>query len=287
MDLYREYNRLRKNLLQSARYHNIPVVGLPTARNLGHNVTISDIKQIQTKRESLKVISKTTSKYSAPKVTIGSIPKSKPKSTKTSKPKSPKAPKLKKEKSQKSYANIYKKFGSRYTAVSGTHIVDTSTGMEIASTLDPNADEIVGGYLHELYGKDKYKRSESETNKLYEFEMFKIYLQNKVDMAFADYTSRDYKRRGASLEGLETINALIDKLNKQDLETAFKKFQLYSDEIKNYLDDALYYTTSDSHARALSIITALLDNDDFSKSANEIIANIDNEDYLDSDLMYE
>lgn len=273
MDLYREYNRLRKNLLQSARYHNIPVVGLPTARNLGHNVTISDIKQIQTKRESLKIISKTTSKYSTPKVTIGSIPKSKPKSTKTSKPKSIKTTKTKKEKAPKSYANIYKKFGSRYVAVSGSHIVDTQTGTEIASTLDPNADEVVGLYLHSTYGKDKYKKSEAKN--VYEFELFKIQLQNRIDLAFEDYNSRDYKRRGASLEALETLQTLVNKMNNEDLGKAYLRYKKYSSEIKNYLDDALYYTTSDSHARALMIVTELLDNDDFSKSANKIIAELE------------
>lgn len=286
MDLYREYNRIRRNILRIAKRHGIEISSMPTARQLGRNIKMSDVKTIKSQHQSIKTITAKKPKYK-PISTKISIPKkaenkaekkdvkSKVKTAKTPKPKS-----ITKPKQQKSYSNIYKKFGSRYVAIANNGmIIDIKKGVEIVSPLDENASEIVGKYLHDTYGAEKYKKVSTSISEL---EMFKIYVQNRIDASMADYLSRDYKRRGSSQDGVFTIQAALDKMKNEDLATAKKRFDLYSSEIKNYLDDALWYTSPEGdHDRALAIVCELLSvpledvSFDEVPSAEDIIENID------------
>lgn len=265
MDLYREYNRIRRNILRIAKRHGIEVLSLPTARQLNKKITLSDVKTITSQHQSIKAITAKKPKDTPlTKISSHKIRKRKVEQ-KTKKSKIKKYAKIrtknlnkpKVEKKEKTYAGIYKKFGARYTAVANNGmIIDTRKGIEITSPLEPNADEIVGKYLHDTYGSEKYKKPSSSISEL---EMFKIYIQNRIDASMADYLSRDYKRRGSSQDGVFSVQAALDKMKNEDIATAKKRFDLYSSEIKNYLDDALWYTTADGdHDRALAIVCELL-----------------------------
>ena len=240
---------------------------IPTARQLHKNIEISDIQTIQTQRQSynLKMSIPKTKSISLKSIKVPlSEPSQKVKSQKSIKSKVTKSvekqPKIKKEKKLKSYSNIYKKYGARYTTVTSQgYIIDKKTGTEITTANNPMADEIIGSYLHNMYGGEKYKKEKGSGNPVYEFELFKIYLQGRITAAFDDYNSRDYSRRGGAYNAIKHLQEKVKALSEEDTRAAMIRFEKYGDEIKNYLDVALYYTTIDNdHYRALSIVSELL-----------------------------
>lgn len=290
MDLYHEYNRLRKNLLQSIRRRGLKMPSIPTAKQLNKNIEASDIQSIKTQRQSynLKTSTPKPKSISLKSVNVPSTgPPQKAKSQKSIKSKVTKSiekqPKITKEKKLKSYAKIYKKYGARYTAVTEQgYIIDRQTGTEITTADNPMADEIIGSYLHNMYGGEKYKKPKGTNNPVYEFELFKAYLQERITAAFNDYNSHEYSRRGGAIYAIEHLQDKLDALSEEDTRAAMIRFEKYGDEIKNYLDVALYYTKIDNdHYRALSIVSELLsipispDLQDELPSAETIIENSD------------
>jgi len=271
MDLYKEYNRIRRNLMRQAKYHNINITKIPTAKQLisqtgKSNITKSDIKTISTQKQSLQAIVKTKPK----KVSPISVQTFRPKSKKIKKPPVEKPKKSKKTKlatpakrgKKPNYENYYKRYGTQYTQVTTQGmVIDRFTGDIIGSALFSSNEEL-GKYLYETYRDKKTKRMRNpegyNINKaVRELEMFKYYIQNRIDSAFADYNRGG---KGASYFGIDTVQKALDSFNKEDWKDAYERYEKYGDIAKEYLDQALYYTSQLSdHARAIVVMCGVLD----------------------------
>lgn len=276
MDLYKEYNRIRRNLMRQAKYHNISITKIPTAKQLisqtgKSKISKSDIKSISTQKQSLQIIVK-----SKPKTSNISVKEFKPSSKMGKKPKIIKEPKkYKKPKPKKpstgkrgrtpNYYNYYQKYGSTYTEVTSTGmLIDKMTGEEIAPSLFASGEEI-GKYIYEKY-RDKQKRKMILPYKhgidaaVSEYELFVKSIQDKIDEAFDYYQSYSRNRSDLSKFGMDVVQKALDKFKEQDWQQAYKRYEEKNYMLRQYLDQALYYTNEISdHARAIVMVLKILD----------------------------
>lgn len=266
MNLYNEYNRIRKNMLQNARRHNLPKPSIPTAKQLGRRIKISDIHSInRQKRQQLKLISKYTSTSIGTKIKVPSakIPKSQAKKSNFKIPKSP--------------SEAYEKYGSRFIKVdSNGNVVDRKNNKVITTTLFATKD-VMGNYILERINEGDY-RLEEEVSLPTEIELLKEYLIQRIQQAFDEIqsehrTSTYYQFGGGSKVAIDELTDAVNNLNANDLiqaiqnmtpekaQQAMERFNSYTDEIRNYIDIALFYTseyTEGEHTRALDYILDML-----------------------------
>lgn len=308
MDSYKEYNRLRKNLLQRARYHNIKNLNIPTARQIAVKGKVTK-KQFETLSKESRRLSKevkATKIISSVRVATlrqphkkADIPQSKRKTKSTTLPKTTfevssannyeydeneyyyneaREERIR-DVAKNYYIDIYKKYGSQFTSVTTEgRIIDLYTGEDLGSALTADAREL-GKYIDTYYySTDENKITPPKTHTalpLSESVMFYSFIQQRIDIAFNDYLNRSNGgRKGSSLDGIHQIQSALNSMKAEDLTSAIERYNAYSDEIKNYLDDALYYTSiQDDHYRALEIIMDLMLSPVEAATAKEIIAN--------------
>lgn len=281
MDTFNEYNRIRRNLMQSARRHDIKIKKIPTAREIklsGKPINKQYEKLNKEYARVVNLIANKTSKKNKSKKQVA-------------KPKTPasKAPDMylydgdyiphqeSIVKTQKS--KLYKEKGSEFIAISlEGRVVDKFTGQDLGSALDADS-EYLGGYLESKYWSDIENTivppKSYDPTPISESVMFFSFIQQRIDLAFNDYLNRSNGgRKGASLDGIHQIQSALNSMKAEDIAKAVERYNAYSDEIKNYLDDALYYTSiQDDHYRALEIIMDLMLSPVEAASAKEIIAN--------------
>ena len=267
MDYYSEYNRIRRNLIRQAKYHNIKITHIPTARQLlketgKKEITKANLKTISVQKQSFK-------KLITPKNTKIKIP-----NIKIPKVKNPK----KENKSITKYANSssakrgrkpnYKKYASRYGTVftktsSEGYTVDKFNG-EVLGYSGTVTDEELGKYIYDNYRDEKTKKVNlpeqyKSPKKIHEIEYFKYDIQQRINSAFADLQAGG---KGASGFGIEVIQNKIDEFSPSDWLDAYDRFSHMSSIVQQYIDEALYYTEQVSdHTRAIVIISNILDID--------------------------
>lgn len=277
MDLYKEYNRIRRNLMRQAKYHNIGITKIPTAKQLlsqtgKSKISKSDIKVISTQKQSLHTIIKSTPKVKNKiSVTTFRTPKIKP-----NKPKEVKEPKPRKSRAKSNpskrgkkpnYEKYYSKYGTTYTKTTSEGLViDRFTGEEIGYSLFATKEEI-GKYIYDKY-RDKNKRKmtsplDYDVNKAAsEYELFVKHVQDRVTQAFEYYEEYSKGRKDISKFGIETIQKALTEFKKRDWQEAYKRYDEMGTMLKQYLDQALYYTNEISdHARAIVTVLKILDLD--------------------------
>lgn len=271
MDLYKEYNRIRRNLMRQAKYHNISITKIPTAKQLisqnsQSKITKSNIKTLTTQKQSLQTIIKSTLKTKIKDIKI---------KTTVPKPKEAKVPRKSKTKKSKStggvrgrkpdYEKYYKKYGTAYTEVTSTgEIIDRYTGEEITNALFASSEEI-GKYIYDKY-RDKKKRKMISPSKydindaVSEYELFVKGIQDKIDEVFDYYQSYSRNRSDLSKFGMDVVQKALDKFKEQDWVKAYERYEQSGTMLKQYLDQALYYTNEISdHARAIVMVLKILD----------------------------
>lgn len=297
MDSYKEYNRLRKNLLQRARYHNIKLLNIPTAKHIAVNGKVPKKYVEKLARESERLKREAKSSIRIRVQTLREPHKkailSRPSTSKISTPKSTTEQYDSgyyyngEEVDYQTWANktserkvkLYKEHGSEFIATTMEgRLIDKYTGDDLGSALDTDS-ETLGNYLETHYWSDADNTlvppSSHNIMPLSESVMFFSFIQQRIDIAFNDYLNRSNGgRKGASLDGIHQIQSALNSMKAEDIAKAVERYNAYSDEIKNYLDDALYYTSiQDDHYRALEIIMDLMLSPVEAASAKEIIAN--------------
>ena len=297
MDSYKEYNRLRKNLLQRAKYHNIKLLNIPTARYIAVNGKVPKKYVEKLARESKRLEREAKSPTRIRVQTLREPHKkanlSRPSTSKTSTPKSTIEQydnvyyydgeevdyQTWTNKTSARKVKLYKEHGSEFIATTMEgRLIDKYTGDDLGSALDTDS-ETLGNYLEIHYWSDADNTlvppSSHNIMPISESVMFFSFIQQRIDIAFNDYLNRSNGgRKGASLDGIHQIQSALNSMKAEDIAKAVERYNAYSDEIKNYLDDALYYTSiQDDHYRALEIIMDLMLSPVEAASAKEIIAN--------------
>lgn len=283
MDTFNEYNRIRRNLMQSAHRYDIKIKKLPTARQIKLSGKPINKQYEKLNKEYARVVNLIANKASKKN-------KTKRQTTKT-KTQISKAPDMYlyngEEVDYQTWANktserkvkLYKEHGSEFIATTMEgRLIDKYTGDDLGSALDTDS-ETLGNYLETHYWSDADNTlvppSSHNIMPLSESVMFFSFIQQRIDIAFNDYLNRSNGgRKGASLDGIHQIQSALNSMKAEDIAKAVERYNAYSDEIKNYLDDALYYTSiQDDHYRALEIIMDLMLSPVEAASAKEIIAN--------------
>lgn len=266
MDFYKEYNRVRKNMMARARRRGISLVNIPTAKQLSAslNKTIgkAELNKIKKRSKTLdKLIIKSTKSRRLPSTYDT------PSQTSRRHYGAPSPSSIKRHKSTttppetiEQYKEVYDKYGTDFLSqtIEG-RIIDKITGDDIASSLDATPEElgkhIVDNYYDSESDDIKLPSSYSSDN-VYELQMFFAFIQDRVNSAFNDYLSRS--RSDVSLQGISLMQELLSTTKTEDLATALARYEMCSDEIKTYLDDVLHYTPiSDDHYRAMEIVADL------------------------------
>lgn len=266
MNLYNEYNRIRKNMLQNARRHNLPKPSIPTAKQLGRRIKISDIHSInRQKRQQLKLISKQSSTSIVTKIKVPSakIPKSSAKKSNFSIP--------------RTSIEAFDKYATRFTATDQDgNVINKKTGEVIASSVFATK-EVVGQHILDNFTEEDFKLDDNVSIPT-EIELLKQYLEQRVRQAHEEIQSQHrtsiyYQFGGGSkvardelTDAIENFDAkpileAISKMGEKEAQEAMKRFYSYTDEIRNYIDIALFYTsdyTEGEHARALDYILDML-----------------------------
>lgn len=289
MDLFNEYNRLRKNILQKGRYYGIQL-SIPTARELSTPITESTISQLKSidihsrlstlPSASIKRYKSTYYKKSskAPKPSkrtrVASIdeplvPKRKekeiPKSNISPLAPSSNFPPESNDEERLTVEEIYKEYGTNFLRYQDGQWYDIKTG-EALGISDPSVSPSFLGELiahrhpdfREVINKDTSVNSDLDLAD--ELQYFKDYVEDRLREAVAN-------RKEESDEGIELVQRLIDNLSIEDIKGAKERFDFLKDEIKNYLDVTIYYADEMTHDRALDTIDYLFD---FSQSLDEV-----------------
>lgn len=257
-DLYKEYNRIRKQILMQARYYKIEKPNFPTAKQLGREVQKSDIQILSTTRklyiEPIKLARKAT------RITKQNIVFNEEK---------PKKKRL-------TNKQAYKKYSSRFTAINQDGIViDKITGAELGYASELTAEEI-GKYIKSRYESTSYQRPmlSEETEEVFELAAFKQEIQNRINAAAQDMMTGKH----GSQRGIDAIQTALNKFDDADWKKAYSQYKSLVDEIRQSLDEALYYAKSEQdHLRAIQVATDLL-------SLKKDATNFDASDYEAEDL---
>lgn len=264
MDLYNEYNRIRKSLLQSARYRNLPTPSIPTAKQLGRKIRVSDIKKLSKQR-----------------ISITSVKKSKTISTKSIKVPTAKIPKSSAKKSNfrtpnpMSNLDYFETYNTKVLATTTEGKIINKKTNEVITTVDFATKEGLGEYIKNNFTEEDFKLNDVSLPT--EIELLKQYLSQRVQQAFDEHAgghrSAIYYQFGGGSESAgkqieDAVKALdatkilaqINKMDDKQAQKAKKTFESYKDEIRNYIDIALFYTSDDDgdHVRALDYILELL-----------------------------
>ena len=234
------YMRQRKNLMQKARYYDIKLPHIATARELDRKIQKSDIKTLSNLEKSY----------------INPIRVSRAATRNEIRIESQKLQNLTNE-------QIAKKYSSRFTKVLPKHdgtsvLIDKFTNEELGYSGYISREEL-GEYLRSKYGKTAYTipgaRQGNPVEDVMILEAFKTEIQSRINAAAHDMATGQH----GSAAGIEKIQKLLDNFGKQDWENAYFKYENYVDEIRNYLDEALYYSEDEqSHLRAINILEDLL-----------------------------
>ena len=234
------YMRQRKNLMQKARYYDVKLPHIATARELDRKIQKSDIKTLSNLEKSY----------------INPIRVSRAATRNEIRVESQKLQNLTNE-------QIAKKYSSRFTKVLPKHdgtsvLIDKFTNEELGYSGYISREEL-GEYLRSKYGKTAYTvpgaRQGNPVEDVMILEAFKTEIQSRINAAAHDMATGQH----GSAAGIEKIQKLLDNFGKQDWENAYFKYENYVDEIRNYLDEALYYSEDEqSHLRAINILEDLL-----------------------------
>ena len=328
IDWFKEYNRIRRNMLQQSRRHNIEPPKILTATQLqkqsGKKISKSDVVNIEKRRADYHtVIQAVDTKHTKSTIKLNYIPKksspfkppttvkkkkspaakssSKPKKTKSSKPKTQATPTVqtvsRQETEEKDYKDIYAKYGSEFTVVTNTgDIVDRFTGEVLGvSQYSEFAAEDIGKYLDEKYGGDNnfespYDKAKGNVSQL---DAFVDYIQARVDKAIEDSDLGLHGSRQAAKNIQDALNEfdrkMNDKENHEGLVRAAERYDKFETQIKEYLDEAIYYAEngkdeSSRHLIALAKIMDLLDLDFDTSNLN--FNNYDATIYTPADFKY-
>lgn len=282
IDWFKEYNRIRKNLFQQSRRHNIEPPKILTAKQLqkqsGKLITRVDVENLERKRVDYQsVLQAVDARHTKSTIKLKYIaPKAKPvKVNKPSKKKSSsKTRTVKSVKGEKDYTDIYKQYSSEFTVVTNTgDIVDRFTGEVLGvSQYSDFAAEDIGRYIDEKYGGDNnfespYDKAKEDVSQL---DAFVDYIQARVDKAIEDSDLGLHGSRQAAKNIQDMLNEfekkMNDKENHEGLVRAAERYNKFETEIKEYLDEAIYYAEngrdeSSRHLIALAKIMDLLDLD--------------------------
>ena len=245
-DLYKEYNKVRKQILMQARYYNIEKPVFPTAKQLGREVQSSDIQILKTTKQLyIQPIKMARKVARIPKTNINlniKVPKKRKISAK----------------------QAYKRYGTRFTAIDQEgNVIDKISGEKLghASTI---TEEEIGKHIKSEYESTGYERPRinEETAEVLELEMFKKEIEARLSAAAQDML---YGLHG-SQKGVDEITTafqqfkeLLESQDEEDLKAAYEQYRNMVDEIRQALDEALYYSQSEQdHLRAIRIATDLL-----------------------------
>lgn len=277
MDYYKEYNRIRKNLLQQARRHGINVVNIPTARQLllqtgKKKILKSQVTSISKQKQSLQTIVKTKPTSKTPAISVKTLraPKSIRKKVTDTKPKSQKKPKTSKPKTSKTTPSQYdksileelKKHTTEITKVDNDGIlIDKFNGTELGyAGFTPIED--VAEYMFETYYNTENGSLDLPVHYVEgvsELDSFISDLWDKLTRVQDDIAEGGH---GASRYALETVSKLLtkfEKMKEEDWVKSYQMYQLMEEPIKRYIDEALYYIKeATEHGRSIGIIAKLL-----------------------------
>ena len=256
-DLYKEYNRLRKQINEQVRYYGLDKLNLPTAKGLKRQVQQTDIKVLQITRDMYMQPIKLQRR-------MEKIKKSEFKFNEEKKPRRKLSP-----------MEAYKKYSSRFIGISQDgKIIDKVANKELGY-IDMMSAEEIGEYIKSNYESTKYERpiTGTEVEDVFELENFKLEIQARINDAARDMS---YGQHG-SQQGIDRIQAALNRFSKSDWEKAFAQYQNYVEEIRQALDQALYYSKSEEeHLRAIDIAVDLL-------SLNKTDINFSYDDYSEND----
>lgn len=237
------YMKERKNLMQRARYYDVKLPHIATAKELNRKIQKSDIKTLSNLEKSY----------------INPIRVSRTALRQEIRLESKKLQNLTNE-------QIAKKYSSRFTKVLPKHdgtsvLIDKFTNEELGYSGYISREEL-GEYLRSKYGKTAYTvpgtREGSPVEDVMVLEAFKSEIQSRINAAARDMATGQH----GSAAGIERVQKLLDNFGKKDWENAYFKYENYVDEIRNYLDEALYYSEDEqSHLRAINILQDLLGTD--------------------------
>ena len=282
MDLFNEYNRIRKNILQQGRYYGIKLT-IPTAKQLSTPITESTISQLKSINVQSKISSlpeakvkrykstyyKKSSKSPSPKkrTKVAKIGEELvPKRTPSSAPTIPTKSALKQDDVERLTAEeIYKQYGTNFLKYQDGEWLDIKSG-EYIGISNPNIPiEFLGRIIEDKYPNykeiaDKQIEIDSDLELADELQMFKDYIETRLREAVSN-------RKEESDEGIELVQRLIDELSVEDVKNAKERFDYLQDEIKNYLDVTIYYADEMTHDRALDTVEYLFD---FTQSLSEV-----------------
>ena len=237
------YMRQRKNLMQKARYYNVKLPHVATARELDRKIQKSDIK------------------------TLANLEKSYINPIKISRATTRNEIRIESQKLQNlTNEQIAKKYSSRFTKVLARHdgtsvLIDKFTNEELGYAGIIDREEL-GQYLRDKYGKTAYTTPGSREGNPVEdvmiLESFRAEIQQRINAAVRDMATGQH----GSAVAIDKIQKMLNKFGKKDWENAYFKYENYVDEIRNYLDEALYYSEDEqSHLRAINILEDLLGTD--------------------------
>ena len=256
-DLYKKYNRIRKQIMEQVRYYGIEKPVIPTAKGLGREVQQTDIKILNTTRNFY--IQPIILAKQAEKITKNKF----------------KFNENKKSKRRLSANEVYRKYSSRFIGISQDgKVIDKVSNTELGYATDITSEEI-GAYIKSTYESTNYERpiTGTEVEDVFELENFIAEIQARISAAAKDMAWGQH----GSQQGIDAIQNALNKFSKSDWEKAFAQYNNYVEEIRQALDQALYYSKSEEeHLRAINVAVDLL-------SLNKTDINFSYDDYSEVD----
>lgn len=246
--------------MQQAKRHGINVTPIPTARQLllqtgKKKITKSQVKTLSTQKKSLQTIVKSQPKTKQSHIKVQTLKPPKPLRKKTS-GSTHKKP---------NYSAINKQHQTKFVKISKEGLfIDKLNGNVIGPTTVTDEEDI-GKYIYDNYADKEtgninlpVQYQKSEFTDVYELQTFMQFISSKIQQATDDLNDSS---KHASLQGIREVSEAFKKLSEDEWKEAFKKYDLLGDEVKSYLDEALYYTGSgmENHYRAIKIVCDILE----------------------------
>lgn len=243
--------------MEQVRYYGIEKPVIPTAKGLGREVQQTDIKILNTTKNFY--IQPIILARQAEKITKNKF----------------KFNENKKSKRRLSANEVYRKYSSRFIGISQDgKVIDKVSNTELGYATDITSEEI-GTYIKSTYESTNYERptTGTEVEDVFELENFIAEIQARISAAAKDMAWGQH----GSQQGIDAIQNALNKFSKSDWEKAFAQYNNYVEEIRQALDQALYYSKSEEeHLRAINVAVDLL-------SLNKTDINFSYDDYSEVD----